>query len=85
MCACTEGKQPGSSHGTASYSLCDFLKSLALSGLSFPPVKFDSGNQSLSSVHLAQLLGLEVCFREVSLASDTPWCWGGVIVGHGSS
>lgn len=39
----------------------------------------------LSSVHLAQLLGLEVCFREVSLASDTPWCWGGMIVGRGSS
>lgn len=65
--------------------LCDSISSLSLSGLSFPSVISDTGAQSLSSVCLDQLFSLEDCSREVSLASDTPWCWGGVTVGGGSS
>ena len=65
--------------------LYDSITSLSLSGLSFPSVISDTGAQSPGSVCLDQLFSLEDCSREVSLASGTPWCWGGVIVGGGSS
>lgn len=78
-----QGRRAGSSHGTASY--CVIPSCLCLSGLSFPSIISGTGAKSLSSVCLDQLFSLEDCFGEVSLASDTPWCWGGVIVGGGSS
>ena len=82
-CACKGGKS--CFHSQDCLLPCDPITSLSLSGLSFPSAISDTGAQSLSSVRLDQLFSLEDCFGEISLASEIPWCWGGVIVGGGSS